>query len=467
LDNSQEIRLRHSQHSFSINFSAIDFGNSQNRRFTWMLEGIDTKWNLPTAETTANYTNIGTGHYVFRLRYVGENNTVLDERTLTITVAPPFWDTAWARFLEIMLVAGLAVWCYFYIARRIKKKQTQERIDFFLRMARDIRNPLTMIKAPIAELKQMVKTNQHSEYLFDVIGQNVERLIEQMAHLLDYRKELEKTKDVKVAQQIEQVETITKMESEKKSYKILLVEGNEELRNFLSLSLGENMEVTCCVHPSEVWDIIQNVNPDIIITDDFAPELSSFDLLAKIKNTFETSHIPVIMMFTSLNAEIKKTALRCGIDYYVEKPFEMNDLMMRTENILNNRKLLRRKFIGISEQSETAGNEQDAKFISRATAIVEENLTNTAFSVSDFSQAMGLSRSLFYTKFYTLTGYSPNDYIKVIRMKKAIELFRAKQYSISEISFMVGFEEPAYFSICFKKLYGKTPTQFINEQLNQ
>lgn len=463
LESCSEIRLNHLQHSFSIDFTAIDYTNSQNRRFVWMLEGVDKEWITPTGETTANYTNISPGQYIFRLQYLDDNNVVLDERELKIIVTPPFWNTTWAQIIEILLVIALAVGIYFYIRKRIRKKQTQERIDFFLRMARDIRNPLTLIKAPIYELKDKLDTSQHSEYLFDTVIRNLEKLISLFAHLLDYRHELDELTEAEV---IEIPETITRTETEKNHYKILLIEGDEELRNFLLVSLKNNMEVIVSEQPEEAWRKIQTINPDIIITDLFSPELSGFVLLEKIKNTFETSHIPVIMLSTTSDKQLKIKALHLGVDSYVEKPFEITELESRIENILNNRKLLRRKFIGVNEMNETPKNELDAEFIRKATNIVEQNLTNTQFSVSDFSKEMGLSKSLLYTKFNALTGYTPNDYIKIIRMKKAIEYFGENKYSINEVAFMIGFEDAAYFSNCFKKIYGMSPKIFIETNMS-
>ncbi|MDR0371325.1 MAG: response regulator [Prevotellaceae bacterium] len=463
------VRLHHHQHSFSIRFTAIDFANTHNRRFTWMLDGIDRDFNVPAYETTANYTNMQPGDYTFRLRYIDTNNAILDERTLLITVQPPFWHTVWARMLEVLLVMAIATGIYFTAKRRIHKKQVQERIDFFLRMAHDIRNPLTLIKAPLYELKQMPETTQHGEYLFDTIARNLDKLTGVFNRLLDYKRELDEVRDTdhQPIETIEATEPTAAIESETDgaNYTALMVESNEELCNFLTLALKANIKMAVSRNPDEAWLEIQTLHPDVIITDLFMPALSGVGLLEKIKNTFETSHIPVIMLSAATDRQLKLRTISSGADAYIEKPFEVAELKIRIENILNNRRLLRRKFIGTNIHEIDTENTLDAQFIRQATEIVAQNLTNRRFSVSDFSQAMGISRSLLYNKFNTLTGHTPKDYIKLMRMKKAIALFRENRYTINEVSYMVGFEEAPYFSTCFRKIYGKTPTKFIEDEL--
>ncbi len=144
---------------------------------------------------------------------------------------------------------------------------------------------------------------------------------------------------------------------------------------------------------------------------------------------------------------------------------------MKINNIIQNRKILRQKFLGIDKKkieisSRISENELNNQFVDKATSIIEANLANTKFSISDFSKEMGLSRTILYTKFNAITGYTPNDFIRIVRMNKAISYFKEKKYTINEVSLMVGFEEPAYFSTSFKKIYGKSPKQFIEESLS-
>jgi AraC-like DNA-binding protein len=162
--------------------------------------------------------------------------------------------------------------------------------------------------------------------------------------------------------------------------------------------------------------------------------------------------------------------LRLGADDYIQKPFDVKYLKLKIDNIIANRKIMRSKFLEVNKPAdivEALENDLNVNFITKVTKIAEEHLIDTEFSISDLSREMGMSRSLLYTKFNTITGYSPNDFVKIIRMKKAVALFKEGIHNINEVAALTGFDEPNYFTTCFKKIYGKSPKQFINEEIIQ
>jgi AraC-like DNA-binding protein len=129
---------------------------------------------------------------------------------------------------------------------------------------------------------------------------------------------------------------------------------------------------------------------------------------------------------------------------------------------------MRAKFLDVNmtaDIEEALENDLNINFINKATKIAENHLIDTEFSISDFSREMGMSRSLLYTKFNAITGYSPNDFVKIIRMKKAVAIFKEGIHNINAVAELTGFDEPSYFTTCFKKIYGKSPKQFINEEI--
>jgi DNA-binding response OmpR family regulator len=249
--------------------------------------------------------------------------------------------------------------------------------------------------------------------------------------------------------------------------KILIVEDNRDLRNYLKLSLSHNYKVYSVENGLEAWNKISVLNPDIIVSDVQMPEMSGLELCRKIKTTFETSHIPVILLTVMSDDKNLEEGLKTGADDFIPKPFDIKFLRIKIDNIINNRNILRKKFLDIEKvsESENAENKLNTEFIRKATQVFEDHILDSRFSITDFAQEMGLSRSVLYTKFQIITGYTPNDFIKVMRMKKAIQLFREKQYSINEVAHMTGFAEPGYFATCFRKIYGKTPKQFIEEEI--
>ena len=255
---------------------------------------------------------------------------------------------------------------------------------------------------------------------------------------------------------------------DKRKTRILIVEDESDLRNYLKNSLSHAYNVATASDGSEAWEVIKKYNPDMVISDLQMPVMDGFELCAKIKSAFETSHIPVILLTVVNEKSYVEKGFTIGADDYIGKPFDLSLLKVKIDNIIQNRRLLRLKFIGInkavSEEAEET-NQLNNEFIQKATQIIEINLENPLFSITDFSKQFGLSRTLLYAKFNSVTGYTPNEFIKVIRMNKAIEYFREGKYSINEVALKVGFDEPAYFSTCFKKIYGKTPSAFIEENM--
>ncbi|MDR0546595.1 MAG: response regulator, partial [Dysgonamonadaceae bacterium] len=265
------------------------------------------------------------------------------------------------------------------------------------------------------------------------------------------------------------LESESEPEPEKSTQKIkvLIVEDNDDLRLFLKTTYEPFYQIFTAQNGAEAWENIPKINPDMIVSDMQMPQMDGLQLVQKIKNTFETSHIPVILLTVVNDRASVEKAFELGVDDYIEKPFETKYLQMKMNNIIRNRKILRSKFLGIDKTLEdnTHTNELNRQFIEKASSIIDEHIADSQFSIADFSKEMGLSKSLLYTKFNTITGYTPNDFIKIARMKKAVEYFRQKQYSINEVTYRVGFEDPAYFSNCFKKIYGDSPKTFIEKNL--
>jgi len=198
------------------------------------------------------------------------------------------------------------------------------------------------------------------------------------------------------------------------------------------------------------------------------PEMSGIELCSKVKNNSNTSHIPFILLSINNDKKSMEEGLKVGVDDYIPKPFDINLLKIKIDNIIQNRKLLRVKFLGIQElveEKDAIANDFNNEFVAKAVEIIEANISSPSFSITDLSRELCVSRSLLFSKFNSITGYTPNEFVKVIKMKRAIEYFKEKKYTISEVALMVGFDEPAYFSTCFKKIYAKSPSAFIEENL--
>lgn len=255
---------------------------------------------------------------------------------------------------------------------------------------------------------------------------------------------------------------------------VLLVEDNKDLCVMLRMQLEEKFNVFIASNGVEGLDKIDKVHPDIVITDQMMPLMDGIEMIQKIKNNFETSHIPIIML-TALNGDdIKQKAYSIGANAYISKPFSRELLMVRIKQLLDERKhfidqlyLPLEKQDKISEESENQLFEKkDVELLKKVRMIIEENLDNPDFNIDSIAQSVGLSRSAFFKKLKNILGIAPVEFIKEIRLNKAEELIKNTDLSISEIAYTVGFRDAGYFSKCFRAKYNQSPRDYINQNRN-
>ena len=210
-------------------------------------------------------------------------------------------------------------------------------------------------------------------------------------------------------------------------------------------------------------------HPDIVVTDQMMPDMDGMELLRRIRDDFQVSHIPVIILTAKSNDEAKTKAISMGANAYITKPFSKDYLIARIEQLLKERRLFREKvWSSAEEQSEDTSYEQylvkkDLQFITQIHKVIEENLDNSDFNIDTIASTIGLSRSAFFKKLKSLTGFAPVDLVKEIRLNKSIDLIKNSGMSISEIAFEVGFKDSGYFSKCFRKKYNQTPREYMTE----
>ena len=267
--------------------------------------------------------------------------------------------------------------------------------------------------------------------------------------------------DFFISNQNQSVKTHT-IKNNKKPVKILLVEDNEELRNYLK----ENLENDYTIYEASdgllgIEECLK-VSPDLIISDVMMPHKNGIDMCYDIKNDIRISHIPIILLTARTSFEHKIEGLKTGADDYIEKPFNMELLELKIKNLLESRENLKKRFgYDISmEPHEISNSSADDKFVNKAIQTVEDHLMDSTFSVDDFIKEMGMSRSNLHIKLKALTNKSTTEFIRSIRLKKGAVLIKQTDLTISEIAYNTGFASPAYFSKSFKKLFGVLPTDY-------
>lgn len=245
---------------------------------------------------------------------------------------------------------------------------------------------------------------------------------------------------------------------------ILIVEDNDELQDFLKHSFQEQYKISVATDGGQAWNQILKEAPHLVISDVMMPGMDGLELCKRIKSTFETSHIPVILLTALSGKSAQLKGLGLGADDYITKPFDMKILSQRIKSIIKNREIVRDKALKFTSQSEDElpifSNELNDQFIKKAVEVIQLNLSNPDFGKIEFASAMNVSTSLLYKKLKSLTGQSPLDMIKAFRLNYAAELLKAHTYTITEISELCGFSSSSYFGVVFKKHFGKSPTEF-------
>ncbi len=244
--------------------------------------------------------------------------------------------------------------------------------------------------------------------------------------------------------------------------KVLIIEDDTDIREFLKEEVGIYFEVEVAADGTSGFEKASTYDADLIICDVLMPGMSGFEVTRKLKNEFTTSHIPIILL-TALDIEEKyQEGIESGADAYITKPFNVSLLLARIFKLIELRDKLRQKYSnepGLAH-SIICTNDKDQKFSAKLNEVLNEHMTDTEFSVNDFAGIMGLGRTVFYKKVRGVTGYSPYEYLRVMRLKKAAEMLLTEDLTIAEVAYSVGINDPFYFSKCFKNQFGVSPSAY-------
>ena len=253
-------------------------------------------------------------------------------------------------------------------------------------------------------------------------------------------------------------------EQAEKKKSILIVDDNKDLRNFLKCSFEDQYSVLEAKDGVEAWELLQKESPELIISDVMMPGMDGFELCKLIKSTFETSHIPVILLTSLCDKSDQLEGLGLGAEDYITKPFDVSLLEQRMKSLVRNREIVREKALKLDKQENDSkqvilSNELNDLFVKKAVGIIHSNIQNLNFDKESFAMEMHVSSSLLYKKIKALTGLSPTDFIKSIRLNRALELLQSRKHTITEVSELCGYSSISYFSTVFKKYFGKSPTE--------
>lgn len=241
----------------------------------------------------------------------------------------------------------------------------------------------------------------------------------------------------------------------------------------LSLQLQSKYTVLTAHDGEEGLKKVYQYHPDLIVSDLMMPKMDGMELLKRIRQDFNISHIPVIILTAKQGDEIHTQAISTGANAYITKPFSSDLLQARISQLLEEQRIFQRKMVLTpNTQHQTPNTQQsyeshliqkDLEFVRNVHEIIEKNLQNEEFNVNTLAEEMGLSRSPFFKKLKSLTGFAPVDLVKEIRLTKALSYVETTDMNFTEIAYIVGFRDPGYFTKCFRQKYGKTPKEYRND----
>ncbi len=246
---------------------------------------------------------------------------------------------------------------------------------------------------------------------------------------------------------------------------ILVVEDDSGMQDFLRSLLSQTYSVSVAGDADAAFEMLNTSEVDLIVTDIMMPGMNGFELCKFLKSRIDYSHIPVVILSAKSDTESKILGLDAGADAYVEKPFSGDYLIAQISTIITNRHIRRRSFSDqpFSSTGSLTPNKADRAFLDRVTEIVNENISEPDFNVDDLAGLMAMSRSNLHRKIKGLLQMPPNDFMRLLKLRKAAELLSEGEYRISEISYMTGFNSSSYFAKCFQKQFGVLPKEFTRQ----
>jgi CheY-like chemotaxis protein len=243
---------------------------------------------------------------------------------------------------------------------------------------------------------------------------------------------------------------------------VLLVEDNVDMRTFISILLEKYYIVVAVENGREGIDTAKKMIPDIIVSDIIMPGIDGIRLCRELKNNFNTSHIPIILLTARAAESEIILGLEAGADDYIIKPFSIEVLLARIKNLVNLRRQLHEKLERRMrfQPEEISLSQLETLFLDKIESLIEENLSDPGFGVDQLATGLDISRPTLYRKILAVTGQTPQKFIQSYRLKRSFELLKSQNGNVTEVAYKVGFSSSAYFTKCFKETFHRLPSDF-------
>ncbi|WP_418698984.1 two-component regulator propeller domain-containing protein [Bacteroides sp.] len=258
-------------------------------------------------------------------------------------------------------------------------------------------------------------------------------------------------------------ESGTELASKQYRYTLLVVEDSPEMQSFVVKQLSSEYQVLTALNGVEALNVLKEHTVNLVITDIMMPEMDGLELCEHLKSELDYSHIPIILLTAKTTLQAKIEGMKLGADVYIEKPFSVEYLKVCVSNLLSNREKLRASFVHspFVQTGSMAMTKADETFLKTLKEVVVANMQNPDFCLDDMASLLNMSRSSLNRKIKGILDMTPNDYIRLERLKKAAQLLKEGECKINEVCYMTGFNTPSYFTKCFQKQFGILPKDFV------
>ena len=351
------------------------------------------------------------------------------------------------------------------------KQLNKEQTAFYTNASHQLRTPLTLIAGPVKQLLNKNTLNEEDRGLLEIVNRNVSQLESLISDVLNFKKSTESMKvcDASAIDALEKTASeesiqkgrvsILKQDESDELSTVLIVEDNNDMRKYIRTLLADRYYVLEATDGQSGLKLAKESVPDLIVSDVMMPIMDGLQLCKKLKEDVITSHIPVILLTARSTEAHQMEGYDSGADAYLTKPFSAELLISRIANLLKNRKQLKLLLDGKqNEESKEKISTPDKIFIDNLKEAIKKNMSNPNLRMDDLGDEIGLSRVQMYRKVKVLTGLSPTELLRQMRLQRAAALLSSTTKTVAEIAFEVGFNTPGYFSKCFKEQYGKQPT---------
>lgn len=623
---TESLVLPYNKNYFSIDFTLPRYQLSDKVEYSCFLEGYDLNRTWLPDRHSISYSKIQPGEYTFSVKaYV--NNRLQEERRLLISIRPPWWNTTWARIAYCLVFLLIGYYIIRYYSERNKKRQTEEKMEFFINTAHDILTPLSLIEAPLKDISLVSSLNDNVKYLLSLALNNVQRLNHFVYQLIDFQKIslngeslllsrhkvydffLKKANAYKtVASQkfisldlhiqdherevlfdkdkvnkmldnllsnaikytpfggkieltvsfhkdnwsflvkdsgigipakkqhlifkhifredneinaqnvgsgtgLKMVQTLVRIHQGKISFtsknnegtsfvltfpyqydkrairvdnnsapedafieskkteniRLLIVQSEQEMATYLCQAFASEYTMEAYDTAGEAFTHIGRFNPNLAIVDTRLSDMDGFSFCRKVRDNPETAHIPVLLITNNPYKDIAGKVFASGAVDCIEKPFEPEILRLKVNRIIGLVESSKNKALADIKKSNlhAINNDRDQEFMDNLIQLIEQNIDNPELNIAMMCRELAMSRTLLYNRITQLTGNSPNEFIRTIRLKTAASLLISGRYSIAEVSLMVGIDNPKYFSRIFKEYYEVSPKNYLQTSSKQ